>query len=83
MTAITSQTFHHHGPSQFLQRLGEVFAAGARWLAQVHAAPAAARRVSDDAEEVRALARSWERTDPGFAADLYAAAARHESQSDR
>jgi hypothetical protein len=32
----------------------------------------------DEAEHVRSLARRVEATDPGFAADLYAAAARHE-----
>jgi hypothetical protein len=31
-----------------------------------------------EAQKVRDLAYSYSRTDPGFAADLYAAAARHE-----
>ena len=31
-----------------------------------------------EAEAVRELARSYAKTDPGFAADLFAAAARHE-----
>lgn len=31
-----------------------------------------------EAQEVRNLAHTYSRTDPGFAADLYAAAARHE-----
>jgi len=31
---------------------------------------------------VRSLAKAWEQSDPGFAADLYAAAARHEGQYD-
>jgi hypothetical protein len=33
-----------------------------------------------EAQTVRRLAQSYAKTDPGFAADLYAAAARHESQ---
>jgi hypothetical protein len=31
-----------------------------------------------EAQKVRALANSYSKTDPGFASDLYAAAARHE-----
>ena len=42
----------------------------------------AARPVASDASlkarRVRALAATYARTDPGFASDLYAAAARHE-----
>ena len=44
--------------------------------------PSAARSASEsaaiEAQNVRALAYSYSKTDPGFAADLYAAAARHE-----
>lgn len=44
--------------------------------------PRAARSPTEsaalDAQEVRNLAYSYSKTDPGFAADLYAAAARHE-----
>ena len=47
-------------------------------------APAVARSASEsaalEAQKVRSLAYSYSRTDPGFAADLYAAAARHEGQ---
>jgi hypothetical protein len=35
---------------------------------------------AEEAEEVRALARSVASTDPGFASDLFAAADRHEAQ---
>ena len=38
----------------------------------------AARSASIEAQKVRQLAYSYSKTDPGFAADLYAAAARHE-----
>ena len=41
-----------------------------------------ARREHDDAAAVRALAHSVQRSDPGFAADLYAAAARYEAERD-
>lgn len=34
--------------------------------------------VAREAQEVRDMAHSYAKTDPGFAADLYAAAARHE-----
>jgi hypothetical protein len=39
-------------------------------------------REQDDAAAVRALAHSMQRSDPGFAADLYAAAARYEAERD-
>ena len=43
------------------------------------AAPAAtAQAASIEAQKVRQMAYSYAKTDPGFAADLYAAAARHE-----
>jgi len=38
----------------------------------------AAESASLEAQKVRDLAHSYSKTDPGFAADLYAAAARHE-----
>ena len=44
--------------------------------------PGAPRSASEmaaiEAQRVRGLAYSYSKTDPGFAADLYAAAARHE-----
>jgi hypothetical protein len=38
----------------------------------------ASTTVALDAQRVRDMAYSYAKTDPGFAADLYAAAARHE-----
>jgi type IV secretory pathway VirB9-like protein len=38
----------------------------------------AAESASIEAQKVRELAHSYSKTDPGFASDLYAAAARHE-----
>ena len=42
-------------------------------------APTPAERASREAQRVRELAYGHRTTDPGFAADLYAAAARHET----
>ena len=42
------------------------------------AARSAAEAAAIEAQNVRALAYSYSKTDPGFASDLYAAAARHE-----
>ena len=52
-----------------------------RLLPPVEAASALSRTASAslEAQKVRELASTYARTDPGFAADLYAAAARHEA----
>jgi len=50
-----------------------------RWTAP--RAPVCAATV--EAAQVRALARSYLNSDPGFAADLFAAANRHESTGSR
>ena len=42
------------------------------------AIPAKERAIAREAEQVRRMAHTFSRTDPGFAADLYAAAMRHE-----
>lgn len=87
MTAITSKTFTH-GPSLSIPRgaraAADVFVAAGRLLAFLFT-PATPRR-STDAEDialVRALARRYEKTEPGMASDLYAAAVRHEAKLDR
>lgn len=49
--------------------------AAAEWLG---AAPKALTR-AQEAAQVREMARQLQATDPGFAADLYAAADRHET----
>ena len=41
-------------------------------------ARSAARSAAIEAQNVRNLAYAYSKTDPGFASDLYAAAARHE-----
>jgi len=53
------------------------------WRSGLQAAPSrmprsAAEAASLEAQRVRELAQVYAKTDPGFAADLFAAAARHE-----
>ena len=93
MTAITSRTFTH-GPSLSIPRgasaAAAVFLAGGRLLRRMLSSQAKAGRDgattigrhAREAQEVRAIAQRWERSDPGFAADLYAAASRHEGLDD-
>jgi uncharacterized protein HemY len=68
------------GPATTTPRGARLGAAMARlWLALGGTKPApAARSRVEEAAEVRALARQVQRIDPRFAADLYAAADRHE-----
>jgi hypothetical protein len=80
MTAITSKTFTY-GPSLSVPRgaraLGELFVAAGRLLAGLFTLQP--QRGQDmTPEDVRRLALSVQRTDPGFAADLLAALARHD-----
>lgn len=87
MTAITSQTFHYEpsfSATRTARAVAQAAVAGGRLLARWLTPTAAARPHgrSGEAEEVRVMARNWEKTDPGFAADLYAAAARHEGLAD-
>ena len=60
-------------PALLLQRLG---AAVAKLFTP---APARPLTRAEEAEQVRAFARSVQRHDRGFAEDLFAAAARHEA----
>ena len=48
------------------------------WRAMAATSEPAPRSAAEELAEVRALADSYRRTDPGFASDLYAAADRHE-----
>ncbi|HWH81217.1 MAG TPA: hypothetical protein VNU71_03160 [Burkholderiaceae bacterium] len=65
--SVQRSRFAHHA----LALLTGLFSASAA-RASTHAAALEAQRVRD-------LAQTYAKTDPGFAADLYAAAARHES----
>jgi hypothetical protein len=78
MTAITSGTYHHSEPLLFRA----VHAGISAFFSRVATPPL---RRSDyirsrivEANRVRRLAASVEQDSPGFAADLYAAASRHE-----
>ena len=54
------------------------------WVANVFRSSSAGRVVSraEEAAAVRELAQSVQHKQPGFASDLFAAAARHESKDD-
>ena len=89
MTAITSGTYGHQ--PMFSGALRQL--ANALFSSRPAARPVAAVAKSEhavstfrvrvrEANDVRALARSVELHSPGFAADLYAAAGRHEGYED-
>ena len=81
MTAITSKTFTY-GPSLNIPRgaraAADLFVAAGRLLSGLLThKPQRSQDMS--AEEVRHLALSVQNSDPGFAADLLAALARHDA----
>ena len=91
MTAITSGTYGHQ--PIFSGAIRQLAAAlfSSRPVAKKHSADASmmsTRQASTfrvrvrEANDVRELARSVELHSPGFAADLYAAASRHEGYDD-
>jgi hypothetical protein len=85
MTAITSKTFTYE-PTLNVPRgaraAAELFVAAGRLLTGLFTLQP--KRTEDmSAEDVRNLALSVQNSDPGFAADLLAALARHENQQDR
>ncbi|HEY8974799.1 MAG TPA: hypothetical protein VIN75_11315 [Burkholderiaceae bacterium] len=90
MTAITSGTYGHQPifTGAIRQLVAGLFSSSrpARKPAAATVRPALvanAHRVRiREANDVRALARSVEMHSPGFAADLYAAASRHEGYDD-
>ena len=90
MTAITSGTYGHQPifSGAIRQLVAGLFsssrpAAKAAAKSVRPALVASAYRVRiREANDVRALARSVEMHSPGFAADLYAAASRHEGYDD-
>jgi len=85
MSTITSQTFQPGLSAGSMPRgaraAAAAFVAGWRLLSALFSGVRVDSRTRD-ASYVRALARDVQRTDPGFAADLYAAAARHEGKMD-
>jgi hypothetical protein len=90
MTAITSGTYGHQPlfSGAIRQLVAGLFSSrpARKPAAAVSVKPAlvaSAYRVRvREANDVRALARSVEMHSPGFAADLYAAASRHEGYDD-
>lgn len=84
MTAITSKTFGY-APAPRVPRgalaAAELFLAAGRLLAGLFThRPRKSQDMS--ADDVRRLAQSVQHSDPGFAADLMAALARHEGAAD-
>jgi len=83
---MTTATLHAHVQrTRFLQHSLAALSGLARAVvslplraAQPASALTTAEAASVEAQKVRNLAQSYVKTDPGFAADLYAAAARHE-----
>ena len=57
-----------------------LFTRALAWMVTPAAKRAASR--AEEAAEVRSMAGRMQHTDPGFAADLFAAAARHEGLDD-
>lgn len=83
MAAIPSQSFPVPVPVFDLGAvLRSVVRRCARWF-QATQVNVAERTRADEARAVRHLAERYAKTDPGFAADLYAAAARHEGMTTR
>ena len=91
MTAITSGTYGHQplftgairqlAAALFSSRPAAARQPAAAAIKSVRAATTFRVRVRE-ANDVRELARSVEMHSPGFAADLYAAASRHEGYDD-
>jgi hypothetical protein len=83
---MTTITLHAHVQrSRFVQHALAALSslATSAWSLPLRATQSAPRlssaeSASLEAQKVRDLAYSYSKTDPGFAADLYAAAARHE-----
>lgn len=76
-TDVERSRFAHHA----LAALGSLIPAALRRTSdalQAVQAPTRAQTAAIEAQRVRDLAYTYSKTDPGFASDLYAAAARHE-----
>lgn len=72
---VQRSRFSHHALATLA---GIAPAALRRWFRSEPLVLSAADKASQEAQKVRELAFSYTKTDPGFASDLYAAAARHE-----
>jgi hypothetical protein len=88
-TTMQSQGFTPARPQAVGDALRDLSAAAQRVFTALRAAlpqrkqaPAEALKPFEEAARVRALAGTYVKTDPGFAADLFAAADRHERAHD-
>lgn len=72
---VQRSRFSHHALAMLA---GFVPAALRSWFTSAPLVLTAADKASQEAQKVRDLAYSYSKTDPGFASDLFAAAARHE-----
>jgi hypothetical protein len=84
MTTIHLQVAPRVGPSnpRGSRLAAAAFVALWRGLAQLgHRAPPRAKTATEEAQEVREMALEYQRTDPRFAAELFAAADRHEVEN--
>lgn len=72
---VQRSRFSHHAMATLA---GIAPAALRSWFASEPLVLSVADKASQEAQKVRELASSYSKTDPGFASDLYAAAARHE-----
>ncbi|MFO1270512.1 MAG: hypothetical protein U1F50_02320 [Rubrivivax sp.] len=79
-TTSTVDVLHVHPP--FVPRGSALAAAAYTRLASFFRQLPHHRSRGEEAAEVREMAYQVQNTDPGFAADLFAAAARHESLDD-
>ncbi len=75
---VQRQRFVQHALGAALSGLPRFVRALTARAVDDRAAATAAERSAVEARQVRELARCYQSTDPGFAADLLAAAARHE-----
>jgi hypothetical protein len=86
MTTITSHTFRPTFSFDAVPRgsrvAAELFTRLMRWLETPRAARSRELPPTADVAAVRELAYRLQDSDPGFSADLFAAAARHESEHD-
>ena len=72
---VQRSRFSHHALTTLA---GMAPAALRSWFVAAPLVLTAADKASQEAQKVRDMAYSYSKTDPGFASDLYAAAARHE-----
>ena len=76
---VQRSRFAHHMMTAVADLLPAILR-GSRRALRPAVALSAAEQATREASNVRELAYAYSKTDPGFAADLYAAAARHESR---